>query len=296
MVATTVANNIAVGHPFRMSEEPRIAEASFVKESLGWESWFPWVWTSDVLKFGGTGIQAWSEYFNFPDREKLGASNRRISKWNKSDLDLQIIEFPFLIEALRRIFIFSSAAEIEISKFLPEKSMLANSRSDYFSVHIRRGENISEDEMWTRPNVPFIPIKTYADSAKDLAFELGIDEVFISTDSLNSLEQFAALCPDLKILSNNIERKKFFRPSIGEIEDVETYVRKHPSECSFYAHTALADLYMLSGSKGIVGTISVSEFSKTGWYLAVAKSNSLVPFRSVSGPFNLRDKDSFYLH
>ena len=259
-----------------------------------WNSWFPWVWTSDQ-KFSGAGIDAWSEYFKFPTEQEFVSPERTIRGNNISREDLIISEFPLLTHALRQTFTFSDSCRLEIGKFVDEKYISNDHFDDYISVHIRRGENVSSDEKWMREGIPFFSLQSYADAAKDLAYELGINKLFVSTDSISSLEKFSELCRDFEIFSNRIDRSQFFRPESGQIEDVETYIRKNPSMCSFYAFTALADLHMLSQSRGIVGTISVSEFSKTAWYLAVAKSNFLVPFRSLSGPLDIEAKDGFYM-
>jgi len=295
MVASVVAKNLAHGWSTQFSDLPRRGEEDFVRTSLGWESWFPWVWTSDVSIYRGSGIEAWSEYFEFPNFQNSNHSHRKLVLKYQRSQDYFLTQLPFMADALRQTFTFSQSSARKVQSLLDQSFIQDVSNNGYIGVHIRRGENVSEDEKWTRKNVPFVSLEDYATATKDLAYELGIDKLFVSTDSVNTLERFSKLCTGFNIFYNYIDRSQFFRPMQDQIEDVETHVRKNGSLCNFYAFSALADLYMLSGSKGLVGTISKSEFSKTAWYLAVSKNDQFVPFRSLSGPLDLEARDGFYM-
>jgi len=295
MIASVIASNLQKNRETKFSNYPRAGEEKFVTENLGWKDWHPWVWSLNET-LNHKGQEAWEDYFVF-NGEKLGDNIKEIKKMRgASFIESEILKLPFLFEAYRRVFQFSDITMQNLEPLLPEKLLLNVGIEPYFSVHIRRGENISEDESWTRANVPMVSIEKYAIEAKKMADLLQIGNVFVATDSDNSLDQFAKFCPDLKIFSNNLNRKYFFRPSRNQIEDVETYLRKNPKEVNFYAHSALADLFMMSKSKGIVGTLSVSEFTKTAWYLAMATSQKFVPFSSLSGPLDLAKSDSIYLN
>ena len=64
MLASSYSKAIAEGSTFRISNQPRRGEVSFVKNTLGWNSWFPWIWVRHLQEDANPLSSAWQAYFD----------------------------------------------------------------------------------------------------------------------------------------------------------------------------------------------------------------------------------------
>jgi len=89
-----------------------------------------------------------------------------------------------------------------------------------------------------------------------------------------------------------IDRKQFFRLN-GTLVDLEVSCSINTERIPFIVDSGLADLYFISQSQGYVSTISMSEFSRCGWFLQLAFQGKITPYINMNDDIldmTVRDK------
>jgi hypothetical protein len=290
VIASTIASNLEFGAPTKLSYFPRKGEYFFVKRNLGWRNWYPWIYVRNAKDETMNNKIAWSKYFVFPDSSRFPKVEYFES--NKLNTEEMIIrKIAIKVYAMSLVFEFSDEFKARIAEVTP---VTLEDRLEYVGVHIRRGDVISVDGRWSRNDWPIIPVEEFAKSAMLMAESFGTKNIFLATDSFETVEQFRSYCYGYNVMVNTFDREYFFRVDFNSVEDVETYIAKNPDKCDFYALSGVSDLFMLSKALGLVCTIN-SEFSKTAWYLAMATQKKFVEFKSLTVPLDLEERDSIYL-
>jgi hypothetical protein len=64
--------------------------------------------------------------------------------------------------------------------------------------------------------------------------------------------------------------------------DLEVFCTLEPDRIPFIVDSGLADLYFISMCQGYISTISVSEFSRCGWFLQLAVQGKLTPYINMN--------------
>ena len=148
------------------------------------------------------------------------------------------------------------------------------------AVQIRRGETCSTDGSIS-PDRPFYHLDNYIHSIEMLLNDNDYEYIYISTDSDLEIDYIQSAKPEWKLLSIPIDRTQFFR--LNEVLiDLEVSCTVNPERIPFIVDSGLADLYFISQCQGYVSTISISEFSRCGWYLQLAFQGKLTPYVNMN--------------
>ena len=170
-----------------------------------------------------------------------------------------------------------------------------NSSTDFplsVSMHIRRADSCSSEVLETKAaplDSPAQPTnlrkcyntKVYIDAVQDVQSRTSRPiEVYLSSDHSGSLlEEIRRDFPDMyknvaawHVLDYN---RTIFQYK-GPVEGSE-----HSSH-AILGESAIADLWLLSHGEVFIGHMG-SRFGKLGWFLATARYNRFIPFRTVDG-------------
>jgi len=293
MLATQYSSALEMGVKFSISNRPRRGEKSFVSRSLGWKSWFPWIWIRH-LDLGPSSLgDSWKVYFDSNFDFVRGA--KKLKCINRKYLPMEYLAAKFVIytHALSKLFILSNYSKDYIDSVIDAELF----ESSYIALHIRRGENVSHDGSWIRPGFTYVSLDEYLSAIENLSNLLNTRRIFLSCDSNSDFEIInSKLCTEYQVFSSRIDRARFYRPKPGQIEDVETWCQKNTDEIPFYALSGIADLFAMSKSVGMVGNIGSSEFAKTAWLLACANHKRFIPFKSLGSDLDLGDPTLLDLH
>jgi len=293
MISSIVAENLAKGHSTKFSKKAKRGEEKFVRQFLGWKTWYPWIWTRWVSNNKLSNLESWSIYFHFSYK------NTRIKKQKLEILKVNQLEkiyakIGIYVFAVSKVFQLNESTKNEIIKIIPNEFFNLNEK--VIGVHVRRGENISGENNIKREGFVFFDLSIYFNEIRKVSQQLNTKKIYLCTDSSEVIKFAKAELKEYKLLYSNIDRDRFFRPTSTEQVSLETLIANNSQMAKFYSITSIADLYALSKCDYIIGTVSISEFSKTAWYLAMAEKNSFVPFSSISGPLDLNKSDSVYLN
>lgn len=293
MISSIVAENLAKGKITKFSKKAKKGEAKFVKHFLGWQSWYPWIWTRWASNNKLSNLESWSIFFDFTaDRNYAKKQKREVLKLNQ--LEKIYAKIGIYVFAIGKVFQLNELTKKEVLKIIPNEFFNLNSK--VIGVHIRRGENVSGENDIKREGFIFFDLSVYFNEIRKVSKQLNTKKIYLCTDSTEVINFAKAELKEYTLFYSNIDRDKFFRPTSTAQISLETLVANDTQMAKFYSITSIADLYALSKCDYIVGTISISEFSKTAWYLAMAEKNSFVPFSSISGPLDLNKSDSVYLN
>ena len=75
--------------------------------------------------------------------------------------------------------------------------------------------------------------------------------------------------------------------------DIEVACCLEPHRIPFTVDTGLSDLFFISQCQGYISTISISEFSRCGWFLQMAEQEHITPYINMNDEIldmNMRDK------
>jgi hypothetical protein len=69
-----------------------------------------------------------------------------------------------------------------------------------------------------------------------------------------------------------------------------------PNRIPFVVDSGIADLFFISQCKGYISTISVSEFSRCGWFLQIATQKKITPYIDMNNDIlDVSKKDKLLL-
>jgi len=277
-IATQVAKNSRLGRRSVVSEQPRDGEEIFVQQSLGWQTWKPWVWFPDSPsnKRGIESMLASSLWDISPHLKR-----RDFAQGGEMQILMNFIDH---LSSLNTIFKPESTLLAEVREKVPTENELRSS----IACHIRRGDTQSKNSHWNQPGrTDQFGIFTYAEKCKDAGYATGLNNLFVITDSDDSVEQLASLLPEFTMTQNTFDKDLFFRQPEGQKINIEEYVRINPALAAFYRSTTIADLWAVSQCQAFVGPLDTSEMSRTAYYLQIARQNILTPCFAVGNNLKL---------
>ena len=292
MVASEISRNLEFGASTKLSNKARRGEPKHVKKILGWTSWYPWIWSRSRDGAKLKNSKAWFLYFNFPEKSTFKYNRAKYLKTG-SDEDRTLARIGIVVSVIGTLFQLPDRIMQDIRRILPNDLEISDVRT--VGVHIRRGENISIDGATLRNGFTSINPNEYFDEVKKVCKELETNRIFLCTDSTEIRDLAIKELGIFELLIPNYDASNFYRPINSSEISLETIWANDPELMNFYAVTAIADLYALSRCDYIIGTHSVSEFSKTAWYLAMHHKKRFVPFSSLTGNLDLSKSDSIYL-
>lgn len=291
MIASVFSRNLERGARTRISNRAKRGESKFVKTVLGWNSWHPWVWSRKLNSRKIKNAEAWKEFFSLPKISPLDLLKTKRIK-NLTQNDLKFAQIGIVVSVLRALFNINNFYMERILEKLPT---LHNDSTPIIGVHVRRGENVSSDNQAIRNGFTPIEVLEYFETAKKVCKSVDSKKIYLASDALEVRNLAIEYFKDYELLYADYDPIEFIRPVNSDEISLETILANDPTITDFYAITALTDLYALSQCDFIICTVSISEFSKTAWYLAMARKGEFVPFCSLSGPLDLRKTDSIYL-
>jgi hypothetical protein len=278
-IASGVAEHSRRGRKSKISETPRIGEANFVKDNLGWESWFPWVW-SPTANSNADAIRA---ILGKSHWDPSPVVNRRTLS---TSLGREIIDFADHLSALGSVFTLGPEIERAILSKLPSQDFLRCA----IGVHVRRGDTQAKGSAWNQPGRDDqFELRDYAEKCIEAGERTGFKNIFVLTDSDDTVEQLASLLPDFDVAQNSFDKSLFFRQALGESVNVEEHVRINPHLAEFYVNSTIGDLWGVSNCAAFVGPLATSEMSRTAFYLQLANSKRLTPHFAVGRELSMMD-------
>lgn len=262
-----MAINILNGKSSYINNMARIGEESFWRYN-----WFPWLWARGRVTGNYRNIDGWKYYFDsFTEKKiKLSTPDEILEPPNHLFLFftyLSCIKYTFELNHTYKQIMHN----YKINMGWPEHSKI-------LAIQIRRGDSAKKDGSVC--NRPFFNLETYIEKAELLIKENGYEYIYISTDSNEEIDVIKQIKPEWKILYLPIDRSNFFRMG-DEVIDLEVFCSNEPAKIPFIVDSGIADLYFISMSHGYVSTISISEFSRCGWYLQIAQQSKITPYYDI---------------
>lgn len=267
-----MAINILHGKSSYIKNMARVGEENFWKYNMNMVNWFPWLWSRGRIAGNYTNIDGWKYYFDSFAEKKIKLSR-----------DDEFLEPP---NNLILFFTYLSCIKYTFELNDNYKKMMNNYKIDMnwpehskvLAIQIRRGDSATKDGSVC--NRPFFHLQKYIEKAEILINEHGYEYIYISTDSNEEIDVIKQMKPEWKLLYLPIDRSNFFRMA-DKIVDLEVFCSNEPEKIPFIVDSGIADLYFISMSQGYVSTISISEFSRCGWYLQIATQTKITPYYDI---------------
>jgi len=285
--ASYMAINVLNNCSSYIDNMPRGEEPAFWNNYKNMGDWFPWLWARGRIDENYKNIDGWKYYFD-----------SFTYKRNKIDIQEPLLEPP---DNLKLLFTYLSCIKYtfnlndKYSNIMNEyKNQMAwPNNSKILAVQIRRGETCTKDGSIT--DRPFYNLNKYIDNIEKMLLTNNYDYIYVSTDSDEEIGELKKLRPEWKLLYLPIDRKQFFRMKEQPV-DLEVFCSLEPDRIPFIVDTGLADLYFISQCQGYISTISVSEFSRCGWFLQMATQRKLTPYVNMNDePLDMTKRDKLLL-
>lgn len=273
--ASYMAENILNNYSSYIDNMPRNSEPYFWYNHKKMGDWFPWLWARGRIPGNYKNIDGWKYYFDsFTDTDKHNIiNNQDIGLEPPNNLTLL---FTYL-SCIKYTFRFNEKYSQIMNEYKNQMSWPIDKK--ILAVQIRRGETCTKDGSMT--DRPFYNLHKYIENIEKMLLVNHYDYIYISTDSDQEIEELHKLRPEWKLLYLPIDRKQFFRMK-EEPVDLEVFCTLEPDRIPFIVDTGLADLYFISQCQGYISTISVSEFSRCGWFLQMATQRKLTPYINMN--------------
>jgi hypothetical protein len=246
-------------------------------------SWYPWLWGRYLNK--PTNEECWNTLFNSIDRDfnSVNSENKPVDDFY---LYLSCLDHTFSINETQKNHLNTLYGELE----LPNKPIIG--------LQIRRGEivksNGNVNESWnsnagvSNGARPIYQIDDYMVGVRLIGEYLNTNYVFVSTDSLETIQYLEETYKDFIFLHHNYDRSKFVRYNGNPAEvALEFDIVKNESLTQHYTESCIMDLDMLSKCDGYVGGMRHSEYGLCGWLLQMVKKEKVTPYYNVEGDFSL---------
>jgi hypothetical protein len=285
-VSSYFFQNIKHGKKSIISNNCRPGE-DFFWSNITKSSWYPWLWGRYLNK--PTNESSWNTLFNNIDRDfySISSENKSVDDFY---LYLACLDHTFSINENQKNYLSSLYGEIE----LPNKPIIG--------LQIRRGEIVKSNgdvnESWnanagvSNGARPIYQIDDYMVGVQKIAEYLNTNYVFVSTDSLETIQYLVENYKDYVFLHHNYDRTKFVRYNGNPAEvALEFDIVKNESLTQHYTESCIMDLDMLSKCDGYVGGMKHSEYGLCGWLLQMVKKEKVTPYYNVEGDFNLSGGD-----
>lgn len=286
----------------RMGLKPRISLNCRPGEDYFWTSktkdnWYPWLWGRYFEK-KSNNKESWENIFSTIDKAITIQNNQEnfVDFNNINDFVLYLSCLDFIFELNEKFL--ETITQTIINKYIPQNNLCG--------LQIRRGEIVAKDGDLSKSYLKARPIYTIDDymiGVKKVCEKLNNNDVFVSTDSNETINYLKENYPDYKFYDNLYDKNNFLRYSESNLNkynldgpSLEFDINLRQDLIKFYTETCISDLYLLSKCKGYVGGMTYSEFGICGWFLQMAKQKSINPYYNVEGEFNLKgDKTSLLL-
>jgi hypothetical protein len=251
----------------------RGGESDFWRDYKQMGDWFPWLWARNRIPGNYTNIEGWKFYFDsFTDWSKR-IENTIVSIEPPNDL---LLFFTYL-SCSKYVFQLN---EIYTTKMNEYKTLMDwPVSSSILAVQIRRGETCTKDGSMT--DRPYYNLNKYIEEIDKMLMKIDYEYIYISTDSNEEIDEIKRQRPEWKLLYLPIDRSQFFRMNERPV-DLEVFCCIEPDRIPFIVDSGLADLYFISLCQGYISTISVSEFSRCGWFLQIATQGKLTPYINMN--------------
>jgi len=285
--ASYMAVNILNNCSSYIDNMPRDGEPDFWKGHKKMGDWFPWLWARGRVDDKSKNIDGWKYYFDsFTEKcNRIDNQNPFLEPPN----NLMLL-FTYL-SCIKYTFQLNDGYSAIMDDYKNQMSWPVGSK--ILAVQIRRGETCTKDGSMT--DRPFYNLHKYIDNIEKMLISNRYEYIYISTDSDEEIGELKKLRPEWKLLYLPIERKHFFRMKEQPV-DLEVFCALEPDRIPFIVDTGLADLYFISQCQGYISTISVSEFSRCGWFLQMATQRKLTPYVNMNDePLDMTKRDKLLL-
>lgn len=268
--ASYMAINIMNGQSSYIHNAARNGEPHFWKHNKQMGDWFPWLWARTRIPGNFTNADGWKYYFEsfVTNKQMMTASNSDAIK----PPDNVSLFFVYL-SCIRYTFWLNNNYTSIMEKY--KTQMAWPTDSSILAVQIRRGETCTKDGSIT--DRQFLNLNKYIEAIDKMLLANSYEYIYISTDSDYEIDEIKRVRPEWKLLYLPIDRSQFFRMSTHPI-DLEVVCTMEPDRIPFVVDSGIADLYFISQCKGYISTISVSEFSRCGWFLQIATQKQITPY------------------
>lgn len=292
MTASYMLQNILNDSSSHINNMSRNGEQDFWRNHKKMGDWYPWLWSRGRINDNYTNKEGWQYYFTsfITDNKENVISDSR----EESDIsEPPEIIFPFFLylSCLKYAFQFNENYQNMMLNYKNKMNWPTDSK--ILAVQIRRGETCTKDGSITDRH--FFHLDKYIEKIDIMLQKNHFDYIYISTDSDEEIQMIQLLRPLWKLLSLPIDRTQFFRMKDGFI-DLEEFCKLEPDRIPFIVDSGLADLYFISHCQGYISTISMSEFSRCGWFLQLATQGYLTPYINMNTePLDMSKRDSLLL-
>jgi hypothetical protein len=286
--ASYMAINIMNGKSSYINNMPRNGEPNFWKHNQKMGDWFPWLWARNRIPGNFTNADGWKYYFKsfFSDKPMLTAPNNETIK-PPDDVSL----FFVYLSCIKYTFWLNNQYMSLMENYKTQIAWPADSL--ILAVQIRRGETCTKDGSIT--DRPFLNLNQYIEAIDKMLLANNYEYIYISTDSDYEIDEIKRVRPEWKLLYLPIDRSQFFRMETRPI-DLEIVCSMEPNRIPFVVDSAIADLFFISQCKGYISTISVSEFSRCGWFLQIAMQKQITPYIDMNDDIlDMRKRDKLLL-
>jgi hypothetical protein len=274
-VSSYFYNSIKKGSKPVLSNYCRPGEDHYWSSKTG-VSWYPWLWTR--YKNKTSNYDSWCELFQ-PIEQIEDINSENISKSSTN--------FYLYLACLDHVFRLNDELKNELSKSFmnyewPDKVC---------ALQIRRGEIVPADgdisKGWNGRKL--YSIDEYMKSAIEICDVIETKNIFISTDSIETIDYLVENYKDYNFLYNKFDRDFFIRYDGGEL-NMESQIQSDVNLIKNYTETCIVDLLSLSMCQGYVGGMKFSEYGLSGWFLQMAKQKKITPYFNIEGDFDLKSQ------
>lgn len=286
--SSLMSQNILLGKSSFVETNARGSEPDFWKDFKQMGDWYPWLWARGREGLGEqyTNKEGWAHYFTsfLPIHQPIPIDENIIPEPPSEHL----LTFFIYLSCLRYTFQLNTQYKNIMNDY--QNKMEWPKHSQILAIQIRRGETCTPDGSMT--DRPFFTLEQYLEKTDLLISKMGYEYIYISTDSNEEIERIQQYRPEWKLLYLPIDRSQFYRMKDSPV-DIEVACCLEPNRIPFTVDTALADLYFISLCQGYISTISVSEFSRCGWFLQMAEQGYITPYVNMNDEsldMSLRDK------
>jgi hypothetical protein len=282
--ASFMTVNILNNQSSFIENKARSMEEDFWKNYKQMGDWFPWLWARGRIPDNYTNYDGWKFYF-----DSFTNQSKRIANSNESvEPPNHLMVFFTYLSCSKYVFQLNETYRQKMDEYMSLMDWPVESK--ILAVQIRRGETCTKDGSMT--DRPFYHLQDYIEKITKMLESNRYEYIYISTDSNEELNELKRLKPDWKLLYLPIDRSQFFRMNNTPV-DLEVFCCLEPQRIPFIVDSGLADLYFISKCQGYISTMSVSEFSRCGWFLQIATQNRITPYINMNDEvmdMRLRDK------
>jgi hypothetical protein len=297
-----------------LENQPRVGEETFWREHKKMGEWFPWLWARDRIPGNYTNKEGWALYFDsfteqakpilsfaeqakpilsFTEQAKPILSFAEQAKPITETIDTvqpppELLLFFTYLSCMKYVFQLNEVYRLKMDEY---REQMKWPQGKILAVQIRRGETCTKDGSIT--DRPFYHLTKYIEEIEKVIHSY--EYIYVSTDSDEEINELKRQRPDWKILYLPIDRSQFFRMNEKPV-DLEVFCCLETSRIPFIVDSGLADLYFISQCQGYISTISVSEFSRCGWFLQIATQGKITTYINMNDePLNMENRDKLLL-